>query len=110
MQVEDIQWLDTAIHALLYTWSVASDDTQGSRNPSTELYHSRVHARDRQVLEKMFRAQPTAVFGSLVRLWWSDSDDIRDTAVFQAVDHLTASAQKVVELVGADLKGKGDHR
>jgi hypothetical protein len=59
----------------------------------------------------MFKSHPSAVFGSLVRLWALTSAEITDAAIFNAVDALTSSAQKVVEMVGEVLvpKSKADH-
>lgn len=82
------------MHALLAVWS------------SAQLP---LRSRTRIVLEEMFRSQPTAVFGSIVRVWALNSSEISDKAIFDSIDTHTTSAQKVVGMIGDHLKSvKGE--
>jgi hypothetical protein len=68
---------------------------------------TRTRTRARKALEKMFKAQPSEIIGSCVQVWATDSSDISDAAIFDCLDVLAPSAQKVVDLVCEHLSGKG---
>lgn len=95
MKPVDVQWLDDAVHALLSVWTTST---------GTPLRSAQ------RVLSKTFKTAATAAFGSLVRIWALQSAEISDMAIFDAVDHLTTSAQKVVEMIGEGVVGKKGER
>jgi hypothetical protein len=97
------QWLDDVMHAFLVVWTI----TAHTATPTQEHVYSRIRLRTRQVLEKLFKAQPGAILGTLVRIWATASDEISDAAIFDAIDGLTPSAQRVVEMIGEVLTKNG---
>lgn len=93
------------MHALLVVWTVTGNDEQCGPATSSKLAtFSHTRTRAQVVLEKMFKSQPAAVLGSCIRIWAVASEEIDDTALFNAVDVLTPSAQRVVEMVGEVFK------
>lgn len=75
---ENVQYLDEAMSALLVTWTVTADSSAagGPAAASREHTFSRTRLRARKVLEKVFKAQPSAVMGTLVRIWASNVKEI----------------------------------
>lgn len=75
---ENVQYLDEAMSALLVTWTVTADSSaaEGPAAASREHTFSRTRLRARKVLEKVFKAQPSAVMGTLVRIWASNFKEI----------------------------------
>jgi len=67
----------------------------------------------------MFKSHPSELMSSCVQVWAMDSSDItvscqhdelnlpQDYAIFDCIDVLTPSAQKVVDLVTEHMSGKG---
>ncbi|WVQ94532.1 hypothetical protein IAU59_001611 [Kwoniella sp. CBS 9459] len=101
------RYLDDAVHALLVTWTATTLSTESaSAHPSQAQTFEKVRQRAKKVLEKSFRVQPLGVVTSCVHVWATCSPDITDTAIFDCVDALTPSAQRVVELVCEAVSGK----
>ncbi|KAL7419677.1 hypothetical protein Q5752_005591 [Cryptotrichosporon argae] len=100
------KYLDDVMDALLVTWTVTALPAPGSaRSPSGRVYAT-IRSRTRKVLEKLFRAQPSEVIVSGINVWAIKSSDVDDTAVFDCIDVLAPSAQKVVEVVCDNLGNK----
>lgn len=106
---EASRYLDDVLEAFFVTWSVTGDahDDSGSTSASRNQIMTRTRARAKKALEKLFKAQPSEVTGSVVQVWASKSRDIDDSAIFDCLDVLTPSAQKAVDLVCEHLAGKG---
>ena len=69
--------LDYAVNALLLTWSVTTTSpSAGPTAPSKAHIFSRIRDRAREVLERLFKAQPPAVVGSCVHVWSAAPEDI----------------------------------
>ncbi|ODO06352.1 hypothetical protein L198_01584 [Cryptococcus wingfieldii CBS 7118] len=103
-KAESPRYLDDAIHALLVTWS-ATLPPQTSDALNYAPYEV-IHSRAKRVLEKAFTAQPLAVMSSCVHVWSLCSEQVSDTAIFDCIDALTPSAQKVLELTCELASGK----
>jgi hypothetical protein len=120
---DTVQYLDDAINALLLTWSVTTKqiDPSGS-SVSPPLADSPIRTKARSVLDKMFTANSAAVIGSAVQVWAANSPDIavshptqvssytdpkQDEAIFDCIDTLAPSAQKVVEIISEAVTGRG---
>jgi hypothetical protein len=75
---ENVQYLDEAMSALLVTWTVTADSSaaDGPAAGSREHTFSRTRLRARKVFEKVFKAQSSAVMGTLVRIWASNFKEI----------------------------------
>ncbi|WVQ73679.1 hypothetical protein IAR50_003259 [Cryptococcus sp. DSM 104548] len=103
-KAESPRYLDDATHALLVTWSA----TLPPGDPSVPSYvpYEVIHARAKRVLEKAFTVQPLAVMSSCVHVWSLCSEQVSDTAIFDCIDALTPSAQKVLELTCELASGK----
>jgi hypothetical protein len=63
-----------------------------------------IRAIVRGVLEKLFRTQTSTVIGSCIAVWAGSSRDVSDEAIFDCIDTLTPSAQRVVEIVSEGIK------
>ncbi|WVQ78778.1 hypothetical protein IAT38_000869 [Cryptococcus sp. DSM 104549] len=115
-KAESPRYLDDAVHALLVTWSATlptgeDEDTRDWRGgPSTKQAYANIRGRARTVLEKVFKTQPGAVMSSCVHVWSLCSEQVTDAAIFDCVDTLTPSAQKVVELVCELASGKSSRQ
>ncbi|EJU02805.1 hypothetical protein DACRYDRAFT_94483 [Dacryopinax primogenitus] len=81
---------------------------QGSEDRATftalDSVYSRTKSRSRKVLERLWKAQPTEVFESIIELWHRDTEptlgrDTINSITFEMVDSLTSSAQTVVHMV-----------
>ena len=58
----------------------------------------------RQVLERMFKTQTSLVVGSCIAIWTESTLSIPDDSIFECIDTLTPSAQRVVEIVAESVK------
>ncbi|EAL17745.1 hypothetical protein CNBL2580 [Cryptococcus deneoformans B-3501A] len=111
LKPESPRYLDDAVHALLVTWSAtlpsseAADERARVEDVSHQTYVN-IRGRTRKVLEKVFRANPLAVISSCVHVWSLRSEQVSDEAIFDCVDTLTPSAQRVVELICDMASGK----
>ncbi|EIW69034.1 hypothetical protein TREMEDRAFT_71761 [Tremella mesenterica DSM 1558] len=104
---ERMDYIDDAIEALLVLWAITADpSSDGPEGPSRVDVFTKVRARAKKVLERLFKMQPSAVMRSCVNVWAVASNDVSDGAIFECVDALTPSAQKVVELVSEIVNGK----
>ncbi|WVF67091.1 hypothetical protein IAT40_001836 [Kwoniella sp. CBS 6097] len=101
------RYLDDAVHALLITWTATAlaTDSENQRSSATQTLE-KVRHRAKKVLEKSFRIQPLGVITSCIHVWATCAPDITDAAIFDCVDALTPSAQRVVELVCEAVSGK----
>ncbi|KAL1409508.1 hypothetical protein Q8F55_003491 [Vanrija albida] len=109
-KVEASRYLDDIVEALLVTWTVTaeSDDPQPSSLAASKVQiMSRTRTRARKALEKLFKAQPSEILGSCIQVWAAHPTDIKDVDLFDCVDTLAPTAQKVVDLVCEHLSGKG---
>jgi len=103
----DSGYLDDAINALLVTWGVTADSPSvGPTGPSRIQVFSNIRRRVHKVLERIFRALPSNMIGSCVNVWSSNASGISDDAIFDCIDSLTPSAQRVIELVSENVNGK----
>ncbi|OCF39597.1 hypothetical protein I317_06612 [Kwoniella heveanensis CBS 569] len=104
------RYLDDAVHALLVTWTATASSSGSGSGPlsSRSQTFEKVRQRSKKVLEKSFRLQPLGVITSCVHVWATCSPDITDAAIFDCVDALTPSAQRVVELVCEAVSGKSN--
>ncbi|WWD16667.1 hypothetical protein CI109_101097 [Kwoniella shandongensis] len=103
-KIESPRYLDDAIHSLLVTWTITNPTTSGGAYKSQTL--EKIGVRARKVLEKIFKAQPSSVIASCVHVWSLCSEQVTDAAIFDCVDALTPSAQRVVELLCQIVSGK----
>jgi hypothetical protein len=117
---DTVQYLDDAINALLLTWSVTAKQDGMSGSSVTLPADSQIRVKARSVLDKMFAANSGAVVGSVVQVWAAHSPDIavcsdvhpcadrvQDEAIFDCIDTLAPSAQKVVEIISEAVTGRG---
>lgn len=94
------------------TWTV-SNETEAQSAPAAATTASRIQimsrtrTRARKALEKLFKAQPSELVASSVQVWAAQSSDIEDSAIFDCLDTLAPSAQKVVDLICEHMSGKG---
>lgn len=91
------------MHALLVIWTITADPS----TPAQQHVYSKVRLRARKTLEKLFKSHSGAMMGSCVRIWALASDEISDAAISDAIDSLTPSAQRVVEMIGEVLVKNG---
>lgn len=108
---EAARYFDDIMDALLVTWTV-SDESQASTSSSATMASriqimSRTRMRARKALEKLFKTQPSEIVASAVQVWAAQSSDIEDSAIFDCLDTLAPSAQKVVDLICEHMSGKG---
>ena len=95
-----MDYIDDAIESLLVLWAVTTDpDPNGVTGPSRQQVFTKTRGRARKVLEKLFKLQPGAVMRSCVNVWAVSTTDVPDSALFDCVDTLAPSAQRVVELL-----------
>ncbi|KAK8861427.1 hypothetical protein IAR55_002246 [Kwoniella newhampshirensis] len=109
VKVESPRYLDDAIHALLVTWTATTPPLDAIARGSTKMQMlDKIRTRARKVLEKVFKAQPAGVITSCIHVWSLCSEQVacQDTAIFDCVDSLTPSAQKLVELLCEIVLGK----
>jgi len=66
----------------------------------------KIRDRTRQVLEKMCKTQMSGIIVGCIAMWAGDTKDITDEAIFDCIDTLTPSAQKVVEIVSESVVPK----
>lgn len=97
---------------LLVTWTVSDDSQTQSQLPAATTASriqimSRTRTRARKALEKLFKSQPSEIIASAVQVWAAQSSDIDDLAIFDCLDTLAPSAQKVVDLICEHMSGKG---
>lgn len=108
---EAARYLDDIMDSLLVTWSVTElNNDSGPYDPvaaSKTQIMSRTRTRARKALERMFKAQSSELVGSCVQVWATNSSDIEDSGIFDCLDVLAPSAQKVVDLICEHLSGKG---
>ncbi|TXT04269.1 hypothetical protein VHUM_04267 [Vanrija humicola] len=109
---EASRYLDDIVEALLVTWTVTADsdqaDSQSNSSTASKIQiMSRTRTRARKALEKLFESQPSEVLGSCIQVWAAHPTDIKDGDLFDCVDTLAPTAQKVVDLVCEHLSGKG---
>ncbi|WRT65559.1 uncharacterized protein IL334_002504 [Kwoniella shivajii] len=103
------RYLDDAIHALLVSWAITIPQSKTQiQSPTSSRDHTyeNIRSRVRKVLEKTFKTQPLEVITSCVHVWATNSNEINDSAIFDCVDTLTPSAQRLVELVCESVSGK----
>ena len=91
------------MHALLVIWTITAE----TKTPTQEHVYSRIRLRARKVFEKLYKAQPAAILGGFVRIWALASEEMSDEAIFDAIDGLAPSAQRVVEMIGEVLVKNG---
>ncbi|BEI90230.1 uncharacterized protein CcaverHIS019_0303000 [Cutaneotrichosporon cavernicola] len=109
---EAARYLDDIMDCLLVTWTV-SDEREAQSGPPSATTASRIQimsrtrTRARKALEKLFKAQPSELVASSVQVWAVQSSDIEDSAIFDCLDTLAPSAQKVVDLICEHMSGKG---
>lgn len=101
------------MNAFLVLWTVTREDlrTEESANSSPSSSQIQVMTRTREraqkALEKLFKGHASEVVASTVVTWAENSDDIADAAIFDCLDNLAPSAQKIVDLVCEHMNGKG---
>ncbi|WVR03947.1 hypothetical protein IAU60_000946 [Kwoniella sp. DSM 27419] len=93
------RYLDDAIHALLFTWTTTFPTNNEPNHTAKFHAYDPIRSCTRKVLERIFKVQPMGVITSCIHIWATCSSDITDAAIFDCVDALTPSAQKVVELI-----------
>lgn len=109
---EASRYLDDIVEALLVTWTVTADSDEANSHSSSLTASkvqimSRTRTRARKALEKLFKSQPSEILGSCIQVWAAHPTDIKDVELFDCVDTLAPTAQKVVDLVCEHLSGKG---
>jgi hypothetical protein len=114
------QSLRESIHVLYSIWATlawSKPSTWSSKDDSLSMIYSRTRVRCRRVLEHLFRVQSAEVFESVVDCW-SQENSVRyilyftlygaeqaqessghDSASFELVDVLIASAQNAVHML-----------
>ena len=94
-----------ALEALLLVWTVTSSPVPAQNTTSSQSRsYATVASRNRQVLEKMFKTQTGAVIAGCISIWASPRDGVTDEAIFESIDSLTPSAQRVVEIISESAK------
>jgi hypothetical protein len=88
----EVKHMDDVVEALLVTWTI----TEPTAAQSQVL--SKVRTRTRKVFEKIFNTQPIEVIECCVRVW-AVASEATEAAIFDCVDSLTPSAQRVVALL-----------
>ena len=95
------------MEALLVAWTVtAPKRVDGPEGPSFVQVMSRIRNRARKVLENMFKSYTNALVDASVNAWAEQVPDIMDEAVFDCIDTLAPSAQRVVEIIVNDITTK----
>ncbi|ORY25817.1 Dopey, N-terminal-domain-containing protein [Naematelia encephala] len=96
-----------SVQALLVVWTVTEESSiTGPTSTSRAQYFTKIRERARKVLEKLFKTQSAATVVSCIQVWASNSSDTSDTAVFDCIDTLTPSAQRVIEIVSESVNGR----
>lgn len=112
-KLEAARYLDTVMKALLVLWTVTQEDLEPDRlqksysTASQAQIMTRTRDRAHKALEKLFKGHASEVVGSAIVTWARNSDDIADAAIFDCLDNLAPSAQKIVDLVCEHMNGKG---
>jgi hypothetical protein len=73
---ESWKYLDEALTALLVTWTVTAETQEHGPTVSMAETFSRIRARARKMLEKVFKTQSSGLLGSFVRVWARRENDI----------------------------------
>nr|XP_018264586.1 uncharacterized protein I303_02758 [Kwoniella dejecticola CBS 10117]OBR86744.1 hypothetical protein I303_02758 [Kwoniella dejecticola CBS 10117] len=100
------RYLDDAVHALLVSWTITKTTVNSSSISSKALAYGTIRSRVSKVLEKIFKVQPFGLITSCIHVWATNSKEITDSAIFECVDTLTPSAQRLVEIVCDAASGK----
>ncbi|KAK1927398.1 Dopey, N-terminal-domain-containing protein [Papiliotrema laurentii] len=101
----NLEYLVIALEALLLVWTVTSSPVPAQNTTSSQSRsYATVASRNRQVLEKMFKTQTGAVIAGCISIWASPRDGVTDEAIFESIDSLTPSAQRVVEIISESAK------
>jgi len=90
--------IGNALEALLIAWAVSSDDLPIVGRPALRPME-RTRERTRDVLEKMFQTQTSLTIAGCIDIWSNAPEHVTESAVFDCIDNLTPSAQKVVEII-----------
>lgn len=112
-KLEAARYLDNAMNALLVLWTVTQEDLEPDHlqksysTASQTQIMTRTRDRAQKALEKLFKGHASEVVASSVVTWAKNSDDIADAAIFDCLDNLAPSAQKIVDLVCEHMNGKG---
>ena len=92
--------LDQAVRVLLLTWTITSlPAAEGSSKASQVQIYTRLRSKARSMFEGLFKAQPSSLLETIAVTWGTPIDDIADESIFDVVDMLTLSAQRVVQLL-----------
>lgn len=65
---------------------------------------SSIRSNVKQVLEKMFQTQISLVVSSCIAIWKESPKHISDDSIFDCIDTLTPSAQRVAEIASDSVK------
>ncbi|KAI0783393.1 Dopey, N-terminal-domain-containing protein [Abortiporus biennis] len=102
----DHHCLFDAIGVLYSVWSSLippqNPDEWTSHEESLSMIYTRSRTRCRRVLEHLFRTHSSEVLEGIIECWSrrsSKPDNLDDSAAFELVDLLTASAQNVVHMI-----------
>ncbi|WVW80007.1 hypothetical protein I302_101980 [Kwoniella bestiolae CBS 10118] len=107
LKAEYPRYLDDAIHALLVSWTITKPTSSPSAASSSKVQtYEKIRSRVNKVLEKTFKSQPLGVITSCIHVWATNSSEITDSAIFDCVDVLTPSAERLVEIVCQAVSGK----
>ena len=98
--VRDETYFEDFVRSLLVTWTViAKASSPGPSVLSQSESYSTVRHRAQAVLERTFKSYSLTLVEGLTSIWAENDEHIADSAIFDCIDMLTPSAQKVVELL-----------
>ncbi|WWC87738.1 uncharacterized protein L201_002630 [Kwoniella dendrophila CBS 6074] len=100
------RYLDDAVHALLVAWTITKPSASSTPSSSQTQTYEKIRSRVKKVLEKAFKVQPLGVITSCIHVWATNSSEITDSAIFDCLDALTPSAQRLVEIICEAVSGK----
>jgi len=60
---------------------------------------ARIRNRSKTILEKMFKSQTSSTIACCIDIWSNASEDVTEESIYDCIDSLTPSAQKVVEII-----------
>lgn len=112
-KLEAARYLDIIMDSLLVLWTATEEevwsiDGEPSISTASQIQiMTRTRNRAQKALEKLFKGHSSEVVASAVVTWAKNSDDITDRAIFDCLDNLAPSAQKIVDIVCEHMHGKG---
>ncbi|ORX36308.1 Dopey, N-terminal-domain-containing protein [Kockovaella imperatae] len=102
--INDDTFFQDYIRSLLITWSVVTKEpVSGPSLPSQDRCFFSIHAKAQGVLERTFKAYPLPLIESMTTVWAENDTNLVDAAIFDCIDMLTPSAQRVVELLSESI-------